>query len=637
MARRQAAGDWLAPAAAMTTLLLIELLRVWLPSVTLVFGRAGTTPATTMGLFAATWFVIPLLAVPLLRRAPTALVFGVAGLTACFLRLALQLTSGGDAQLWVASLGVSAGLLALTALAAGAASGHVARVGVLAGLLLQAVVHLGLGTLDLAWRPGWTSFALVVVLTGGAGLLILRATTAPGWAPQAAAGVRGPAWPWLVVGPGVALVTIVSAAPARLELATGLTPGPVAALLVASHLAGLAVALLGSGWRPARSGSVGAAVLLGGTIVALEPTGPAAAVALLGLPVGLGAIVGATGVAPGASSPGRRAAAMAGSWVLFLLIGFLYYAAYDVSLGFPNRVLLIVAAAGVAMLGLFAGVRPLASAPRRDLRTTVGGAVALTLVAATIAGVGATHNLAPLSAPDDGHDGTVSLVLANVQMGYDVAGRHVPAAQAGVLDGLDPDVVVLNEVDRGWLLTGGHDNLRLLRSGLALPNVVFSPAADEVWGNAVLSRLPVTHQHSARLPRGDAPMARSLVSAVLDLGDGGELAVIGTHLHHVEDEPEIRLRQARAVAGEVARLRDRDMAVVLLGDLNAEPGAPELEPLEELLDHALPGGNPTWPAWRPEVQIDHVLVSDDLEVGATEVTSETVSDHLFVSVEVARR
>jgi endonuclease/exonuclease/phosphatase family metal-dependent hydrolase len=32
-----------------------------------------------------------------------------------------------------------------------------------------------------------------------------------------------------------------------------------------------------------------------------------------------------------------------------------------------------------------------------------------------------------------------------------------------------------------------------------------------------------------------------------------------------------------------------------------------------------------------------VLVSDDLEVEATEVTSETVSDHLFVSVEVARR
>jgi endonuclease/exonuclease/phosphatase family metal-dependent hydrolase len=637
MTRRQTPGEWLAPAAAAITFLLVELLRVWLPSVTFVFGRAGSTPATTMGLFAAAWFVVPLLAVPLLRRAPAGLVFGVTGLATAALRLVLQATSGGDAQLWVASLGVLTGLLALTALAAGAASGHAARVGVLAGLLLQSVTHVGLGTHALVWRQGWLAVVVVVALAAASGALALRAATAPGWAPQPSTGVRGPAWPWLLVGPSVALVTIVSAAPARLELATGLPPGVVGALLALVHLAALVVALLGPVWRPARAGALGAFLLLASGIGALEPTVPLAGAAQLLLPLGLGAIVGATASAHATSTVSRRALACAGSWVLFLLIGFAYYAAYDLVLGFPNRVLLIVTAIGIAAMGLTAAVGPAPARAHRDLGASLAGATAAVLVGAALTGLGASQNLSPTGLAAGPDDDRVTAVLANLQMGYDVAGRHAPSAQAEVLAGLAPDVLVLNEVDRGWLLTGGHDNLRLLGRDLGLPHSVFAPAADEVWGNALLTRLPTAQTHHGRLPRGDAPMARSLVTAVLDLGDDRQLGVVGTHLHHVEDEPGIRLRQTRAVAAEIARLLDRGMAVMLLGDLNAEPGAPELEPLEELLEHAVPEGNPTWPAWGPRVQIDHVMVSGDLEVRDASITSAQVSDHLFVTVEVAPR
>jgi endonuclease/exonuclease/phosphatase family metal-dependent hydrolase len=637
MTRRQTPGDWLAPAAAATTFLLVELLRVWLPSVTFVFGRAGSTPATTMGLFAAVWFVVPLLVAPLLRRAPTGLVFGVTGLATAALRLVLQATSGGDAQLWVASLGVLSGLLALTALAAGAASGHAARVGVLAGLMLQSVLHVGLGTHALAWRPGGTVVVVVVAVTAAGGALALRAATAPGWAPQPVAGVRGPAWPWLMVGPAVGLVTIVSAAPARLELATDLSPGVIGALLALVHLAAVVVAVLGPVWHPSWAGSLGAFLLLLGGIGALEPTVPLAGVAQLLLPLGLGAIVGATASAHGTSGVARRAVASAGSWVLFLLIGFIYYAAYDIVLGFPNRVILIAAAIGIAATGLAAAAGPARARGHREPRASIGGATAAVLAGAALTGLGASQNLSQTALAAGPDDDRVTAVLANLQMGYDVAGRHAPAAQADVLAGLAPDVLVLNEVDRGWLLTGGHDNLRLLSRDLGLPHDVFAPAADEVWGNAVLTRLPTVQTHHGRLPRGDAPMNRSLVTAVLELGDDRQLGVVGTHLHHVEDEPETRLRQTRAVAAEIARLLDRDMAVMLLGDLNAEPGAPELEPLEELLEHAVPGGSPTWPAWGPRVQIDHVMVSEDLDVRDVAVTSAQVSDHLFVSVEVVPR
>jgi endonuclease/exonuclease/phosphatase family metal-dependent hydrolase len=637
MVRRQAPGDWLAPAAAATTLLLVEVLRVWLPSVTFVFGRAGSTPATTMGLFAAAWFLVPVLVLPVLRRTSTGVAFGVAALTLCAARLVLQATSGGDPQLWAATLGLTAGLVALTALAGGAASGHVARVGVVAGLLLHGVLHLSLGTLDLVWRANWTSVTAVVALVAACAVVILRAASAPGWAPHLPAGVRGPGWPWLLTGPAIAVVMILGTVPARLELASGLTPGVVAGLLAGAHLLGIGLALLGPALGAARLGIPGGIVVLAATAGALQPTGPVAVLAQLALPLGLGAVVGATGQAQGTSTTLRRAGAMAGSWVGFLVVVFLYYAAYDLNLGVSNRVLLLLASAGVAAVGVAATTA--APPPRhpRPLRRAVGGLTAMVVLVGLVAGAGAARTLTPDAPHEETATTTLTAVLANVQMGYDPEGRHTPGAQAQVIDGLDPDVVVVNEVDRGWLLTGGHDNLRLLSSGLRLPHHVFAPAADEVWGNAVLTREPIRQQHTSRLPRVGAPMARSLVTAVIELDEGRELGIVGTHLHHVEDEPEVRLRQVRAVAAEVARLRDRGVAVLVLGDLNAEQAAPELEPLEELLDHAVPAGVPTWPAWDPEVQIDHVLVSDDLEVVRAGVLTAKVSDHLFVAVEVALR
>ncbi len=108
------------------------------------------------------------------------------------------------------------------------------------------------------------------------------------------------------------------------------------------------------------------------------------------------------------------------------------------------------------------------------------------------------------------------------------------------------DVVVLNEVDRGWLLEGGHDLLRLLSEATGMEGT-FAPAADDVWGNAILSRLPLRDVRTVALPSGGAAMRRSIVSAVVDTG-GGDLAVVGTHLHHVEDGRGVRATQAR-VAG----------------------------------------------------------------------------------------
>ena len=46
---------------------------------------------------------------------------------------------------------------------------------------------------------------------------------------------------------------------------------------------------------------------------------------------------------------------------------------------------------------------------------------------------------------------------------------------------------------------------------------------------------------------------------------------------------------------------------------------------------------PTWPAWRPHSQLDHLLVGQRLAVLDGSVMSATASDHLPVVASIARR
>lgn len=168
---------------------------------------------------------------------------------------------------------------------------------------------------------------------------------------------------------------------------------------------------------------------------------------------------------------------------------------------------------------------------------------------------------------------------------------------------------------------------------------VFGPAADEVWGNAILSRYPISEVRVERLPRGRDAMARSQLIAVLDVREDQRIAVIATHLSHVDVQGDTRLPQARSIAGTVARLRDRGVPVIVAGDLNAGPDDPELATFGDLARSAVPAGNPTFPSTAPEVQIDHILISEQFEVTGSSVPQILHSDHLpvFVTLQLAEQ
>ena len=226
---------------------------------------------------------------------------------------------------------------------------------------------------------------------------------------------------------------------------------------------------------------------------------------------------------------------------------------------------------------------------------------------------------------------------------------------AAVIRGSGADVAALQEVEAGTARSGFRDQAQELATLLGW-RAHFQPAmrAGEsgAFGNALLSRLPVRLVASGLLPRrppgglagiAGPPEPRGVAWYAVEVA-AVEVQVLVTHLGLSRRE---RLVQLAALLGP-AWLGDARCAAprLLCGDLNCRPGSPEHRRLEAVLvDAALVAppaeGSATFPALRPLVRLDHVLVSPDLRVRRTEVPRRRelrrASDHLplIVDLEVA--
>jgi endonuclease/exonuclease/phosphatase family metal-dependent hydrolase len=640
--RLTARAGWAVPAAALVVFVWLEMLRVWMPSVLFVVGDAGRSSPVIMGVFALGVLAVPLVLASGIDRLPIRLLWMGGAVILAAARAAMLVTDGGTFQATVATAATLGGAIALVALAAWSPNGHAARSGVLFGLLGSVSVHAALRTHDLVWdtRPAAqvVSIVLVLALLATALLYLRERQEAMALATPDDPVALGAAWPWLVLTPLLLLVLVLSGVPGRMAVAAPAWPNSrVVLVIVLAHGAAGVGALVAPRLGAAVSGAVGGGLTLIGTALALQAVGLLAISGQIAIAIGLAFVVGSLHAVTGSSGPRGRAVATSGALLLFGLFTFAYYAAYGLQLPLNNRVLLLIAAVLGAVIG---GVGALAAVrgsvrPRLDASTLIRTTAAVLLVA-VLSGLVTAGPEASASPPADG-DGGVRVALYNLNMGFDPQGRFAIRELVDVLRAESPDVIVLNEVDRGWLVSGGHDVLELVAAELGLP-YRFAPAADEVWGNALLSRYPVSEWTADRLPRGSDPMARSQFAAVIEIPEGRSLAVVGTQLSIGATRADTRLPQARAVAATVARLRERNLPTVVLGDLNATRDGPELATFASLgMTSVLGSGTPTWPSWDPELQIDHILVSPDLMPSRLSVRPVMASDHLPVAVTVRVR
>lgn len=238
--------------------------------------------------------------------------------------------------------------------------------------------------------------------------------------------------------------------------------------------------------------------------------------------------------------------------------------------------------------------------------------------------------LATLAAgPTDGDSAPVRIVSYNIHHAEGLDGRLDVDRIARVLASLAPDVVCVQEVDRNLPRTRHLDMPALLAEKLGMA-VVFEAnyqfdGGD--YGNAVLSRFPITTHRNHALPGPDGVEPRGCLE--VDIGHpDGPFTVFCTHLG-------LRGAEREAQAAHILGLLPEGRAVVVAGDMNEIESGPAMRALLERLGDSLagqPSTPPTFPAQAPKRRIDYILLGGGWTVREAGIiqTEETAvaSDHL---------
>lgn len=247
---------------------------------------------------------------------------------------------------------------------------------------------------------------------------------------------------------------------------------------------------------------------------------------------------------------------------------------------------------------------------------------------------------------------------------------HHAAGNDGVLDleriarvirNLEPDLVALQEVDRGVERTGGVDQTAVLAELTGMSPVFgeFMPYQGGEYGMAVLSAWPIVESWNHRLPDGAEPRT-SVTVRVRSPDTGREIVLADIHFYRTEAErlaqattldSLLRATAATIVAGDPPRADDPSLAddpsvggppAILAGDFNSESGTAVMDTLASLGWWTVPKDGPslTFRSDAPVREIDFLLLRprERFEVIEHHVVDEPVaSDHAPIFAELVVR
>lgn len=211
---------------------------------------------------------------------------------------------------------------------------------------------------------------------------------------------------------------------------------------------------------------------------------------------------------------------------------------------------------------------------------------------------------------------------------------------AEVIRTAHPDIVALQEVDRGSRRAGGLDQTAVLAEQTGLTYHAHIRTTDlygGAYGIALLSRFPLEalEEYPLPVPRGSEP--RTLAHALMQV-DGREVSVYFTHLIRRPFNGDIRVRQSALIAALLAK---DPRPKLLMGDLNDDPDSRPVRLLRRSLTDVVAasgqGSAGTYPLplpFSPTLRIDYVLACDSFEPVRSEVLHVGASDHYPVVADV---
>lgn len=224
----------------------------------------------------------------------------------------------------------------------------------------------------------------------------------------------------------------------------------------------------------------------------------------------------------------------------------------------------------------------------------------------------------------------LTVLSYNIHHAEGVDGKLDVERISRVILSVKPDLVALQEVDKNVKRSESVDQPAEL-ARLTKMNVVFGANIDLQgghYGNAILSRHPISKHQNHLLPNIDKSEQRGVIEAEIMLPDMKQpLLLLATHFDFRRDERE-RLESVKVINELAAKHAARP--ALLAGDLNATPESKTLEQLAGSWKRANAEPLPTIPVKEPKQQIDFILYrpQNRWKVVEVKVLDEAVaSDH----------
>jgi endonuclease/exonuclease/phosphatase family metal-dependent hydrolase len=262
----------------------------------------------------------------------------------------------------------------------------------------------------------------------------------------------------------------------------------------------------------------------------------------------------------------------------------------------------------------------------------------MSVCAAAVLAVGA--GAAPAAAAPDATN--VRVMSFNIHHGADPADNLDLERIAGVIEDSGAEIIGLQEVDNRWSSRSDfEDQAAWLAERLGMhyayaANLDRDPAAGQTerrqYGTAVLSEYPILSSENHLLTNIEYEIRpteqRGLLETVINV-EGNHISFYNTHLDHQRSEQrQSQMKEILAISEET------DRPAVLVGDLNAVPGTPEMDAvLSRFSDVFEALGRPddfTYPVENPDRRIDYILARGQIQPLSAEVIDSDSSDHLPV-------
>ncbi len=233
--------------------------------------------------------------------------------------------------------------------------------------------------------------------------------------------------------------------------------------------------------------------------------------------------------------------------------------------------------------------------------------------------------------------GQLTVMTYNIHEAFDITNRLDLNAILQTIQQSDPDILVLQEVDTGVIMSGSTDQSRWLAHKL---NMYLAPVTsiNHIWqSDVILSKYPILNYESIILqsPSEDDTLLR----ADIDI-NGQQVSVYAVHFSAFSSAD----RRIQANIG-IPWVTSTGGLKIWAGDFNVDAYTNDTVDQTIYTDittylndsftvASTRTGNQTWPSWDPNERIDYVFVSSTITVLSHRVPISYASDHLPVVAEL---